>query len=131
STSGTSSTAPGAWTWRSCAARCGSSSPATACTRATAAASIFVERPGAPPLRALRCLALMSRLLLLAGLLAALALPAGASASLVFQRGALDGSVWIAQDDGTQQRRLTDGRDPRISPDGSTVAFGNLYTQRV
>ena len=73
----------------------------------------------------------MSRLLLLPGLLAALALPAGASASLVFQRGALDGSVWIAQDDGSEQRRLTAGRDPRISPDGSTVAFGNLYTQRV
>ena len=72
----------------------------------------------------------MSRLLLLAGLLVALLLPASASATLVFQRGVIPSHVWVAEDDGSNQRRLTAGRDPRISPDGQTVAYGNQYSQR-
>lgn len=74
----------------------------------------------------------MSRLLLLGGLLAVLLLvPASAQATLVFQRGAIPSWVWVAEDDGTGQRLLAAGHDPRISPDGATVAFGSPYTRRV
>jgi Tol biopolymer transport system component len=50
-------------------------------------------------------------------------LPASAHATLVFERGFSSPAVWVANDDGTGERRLASGSMPRISPDGSTVAY--------
>ena len=60
----------------------------------------------------------------LLGVLLALALAPAAQASIVFDRGTLHRSVWIAADDGSGAHRLAaPGDSPRISPDGATVAF--------
>ena len=52
-----------------------------------------------------------------------LALPAMARATLVYVRGTVNPVVYTATDSGAQQKRLTPGSSPRISPDGRTVAF--------
>jgi Tol biopolymer transport system component len=66
--------------------------------------------------------------------LAALVVPATASATLVFDRGVLKQSVWIAGDDGAGAHKLVDdGSMPRVSDDGATVVFyrtGNRQTFR-
>src|SRR4051812_39771783 len=49
--------------------------------------------------------------------------PAAARATLVFDREPLKPAVWIAQDDGSGARKLAAGSQPRIAPDGKTVAF--------
>lgn len=72
----------------------------------------------------------MRRLGVLSAVALVLALPASASATLVFQRGLTDTAVWAANDDGTGQRRLAAGREPYLSPDGGTVAFGNRWSAR-
>src|SRR4051794_14151850 len=64
----------------------------------------------------------MTRLLLLSVLLLALA-PAAAHATLVFDREPLKPAVWIADDDGSNAHKLAAGSQPRIAPDGKTVAF--------
>jgi len=64
--------------------------------------------------------------LVLAALLA-LALPATASAKLVYQTGVAKTSIWVAEDDGSGAQRLGPGRSPAISPDGTTVAFGDRF----
>src|SRR4051812_4611748 len=64
----------------------------------------------------------MSRLALLTVVLLT-ALPAAAHGALVFDREPLDPAVWIANDDGTNARRLAAGSQPSIAPDGRTVAF--------
>jgi Tol biopolymer transport system component len=64
-------------------------------------------------------------LLVVAGvLLSLLAVPSSADAALVYAKGASDTSaVWIANDDGSGARRLVEGANPRIAPDGKAVAF--------
>jgi len=62
----------------------------------------------------------------LAVLLAAallLALPVAAQASLTFVRGELNRAVYVAGDDGSGIRKVGPGSNPRISPDGSSVAY--------
>ncbi|UGS33784.1 TolB-like translocation protein [Capillimicrobium parvum] len=66
----------------------------------------------------------------LAVLAALLALPSFAAAALTYQTGVVRTSVWVAGDDGSGARRLAPGRNPSISPDGQTVAFGNRFTAR-
>ncbi len=51
------------------------------------------------------------------------AVPAMAQATLVFSRNPLNPSIWSAADDGSGQRRLAPGSNPRLSPDGQIVAF--------
>jgi hypothetical protein len=68
---------------------------------------------------------------LLAAVLAAallLALAPAAGATLVYQTGITRTTVWVASDDGSDARRLVAGRNPVISPDGQTVAYGNRFT---
>jgi Tol biopolymer transport system component len=57
---------------------------------------------------------------LLAGCLLA---PASAQATLVFTRFPSDPVVFAAQDDGSAVRRVGSGTNPRVSPDGETIAF--------
>jgi Tol biopolymer transport system component len=64
----------------------------------------------------------MMRASLLSVILLALA-PAAARATLVFDREPLKPSVWIAADDGSGARELAAGSQPRIAPDGRTVAY--------
>lgn len=54
---------------------------------------------------------------------ALLVVPASADARLAFVRNALKPVVWVANDDGSGQRRLSAGSNPYVSPDGETVAF--------
>jgi Tol biopolymer transport system component len=46
-----------------------------------------------------------------------------ARATLVYDRGNLKSTVWVAGDDGSHPRRLAVGEFPRISPDGKLVAY--------
>lgn len=56
-------------------------------------------------------------------LIAALAIAPTAGATLVFVRNPLKPVVWAATDDGSGQRRVAPGSNPRVSPDGSTIAY--------
>jgi len=69
--------------------------------------------------------ALAARLKLTLALAAALALaaPAAAQATLVFVRGQANPSVWMAATDGSGAHRIVSGSEPRISPDGQTIAY--------
>jgi Tol biopolymer transport system component len=53
----------------------------------------------------------------------ALAVPALAHATLVYETGVNKISVWVANDDGSGAKRLVAGAEPRISPEGQTVAY--------
>jgi len=85
--------------------------------------------PLSPPRRAPRrrapagAIAALLAATVIAGLLFAFLLPAVARATLVFQRGLTSPSVWTAADNGAGARKLASGSMPRISPDGSTVAY--------
>jgi Tol biopolymer transport system component len=50
-------------------------------------------------------------------------LPAAAQATLVFDRNPFKPSVWVAQDNGAGARLVAPGSLPRISLDGSTIAY--------
>lgn len=68
------------------------------------------------------------RLIPPAALLASLAAAAPASAELVYVKdlvpsGGRATTVWVARDDGSGRRKLAEGTQPVISPDGGTVAF--------
>lgn len=65
------------------------------------------------------------RALVAGGLAAAVAfgVPATAGATIAFVRGVNTPVVWSAAENGSGQRRLAPGTDPRVSPDGGTVAF--------
>ncbi len=52
-----------------------------------------------------------------------LALPVAAQASLTFVRGELNRAVYVAADDGSGIRKVGPGSNPRISPDGASVAY--------
>jgi TolB protein len=58
--------------------------------------------------------------LLLSILLASAGLVAAAQGQIAFER---DNAVWLANFDGTGERKITDGIFPAISPDGTRVAF--------
>jgi len=52
-----------------------------------------------------------------------MAIPVSAQATLVFTRNPLNPVVYAAKDNGSGARRIGAGSDPRVSPDGQTVAF--------
>jgi Tol biopolymer transport system component len=54
---------------------------------------------------------------------ACLAVPASSQATLVFTRNPLSPTVYVAHDDGSSARKIGPGSNPRVSPDGQTVAF--------
>jgi Tol biopolymer transport system component len=54
--------------------------------------------------------------------------PASAQATLAFVRGIVKPYVWSAADDGSSQHRLAAGTQPKVSPDGRTVAYMQLPT---
>src|SRR5689334_22560208 len=62
---------------------------------------------------------------------ALLAVAAPAQATLVFSKGQLKRSVWVANDDGSAARKLaSNGSGPRIAPDGRTVVFDRIANER-
>ena len=72
--------------------------------------------------------------LLLSALLASASLVAAAQRQIAFER---DNAIWVANFDGTGERRIADGTWPAISPDGTRVAFvaieksENSYARRI
>lgn len=58
------------------------------------------------------------------------AAPAAARATLVFVRNPLKPAVWVAGDDGTGQRRLAPGSNPRVSSNGQTIAYMRIPAGR-
>lgn len=52
-----------------------------------------------------------------------LVLPAAAHATLAFVRSPLKPTVWAAADNGSGQRRIGPGSNPRVSPNGQIIAF--------
>jgi len=68
----------------------------------------------------------MSKLKLLPpvlGLFVLLALPAGAGATLAYVKNPFNATVYIANDDGSGARKVEAGHNPRVSPDGLSVAY--------
>jgi len=59
----------------------------------------------------------------LAALVLLVIAPATSQATLVFTRNALNPSVFAANDNGSGAHRIGPGSNPRVSPDGQTVAF--------
>jgi hypothetical protein len=59
----------------------------------------------------------------LAAAAALLALPAAAQATLAFTRNPLHPVVFAANDNGSSPHKLGAGRNPRVSPDGLSVAY--------
>lgn len=55
--------------------------------------------------------------------IAVLAVPPASQATLVFTRNPLHPVVYVVKDDGTAARKVGAGSNPRVSPDGRTVAF--------
>jgi hypothetical protein len=65
-----------------------------------------------------------SKLLLpLLALAVLLALPAAAQATLSYVRNPFHPAVFVANDDGSGARKLAGGSNPKVSPDGLSVAF--------
>ncbi len=64
------------------------------------------------------------KLLLPAVVIAALlALPAGASATLSYVKNPFKTTVFVANDDGSGARKVETGHNPRVAPDGLSVAY--------
>jgi len=64
------------------------------------------------------------KLLLPAFVLAALfALPASAAATLAYVKNPFNATVYVANDDGSGANKIDKGHSPRVSPDGSWVAY--------
>lgn len=64
------------------------------------------------------------KLLLLALVLTALlALPAAAGATLAYVKNSFNATVYVANDDGSGARKVETGHNPRVSPDGLSVAY--------
>lgn len=65
-----------------------------------------------------------SRFLAVLGVLGAcLVVPASSQATLVFTRNPLNPTVFAANDNGSGAHKVGSGSNPRVSPDGQTVAF--------
>jgi len=62
-------------------------------------------------------------LVVLAAVGACLAVPASSQATLVFTRNPFSPTVYVANDNGSSARKIGSGSNPRVSPDGQTVAF--------
>jgi Tol biopolymer transport system component len=62
-----------------------------------------------------------------AAIAASLAAAAPARATIVFERNPFRPAIYTAGDDGSNRVRLTDGELPKISPDGTTVAYETPY----
>jgi Tol biopolymer transport system component len=58
---------------------------------------------------------------------ASLVAASSASATIVFEKSPFRPTVWAAADDGSARVQLADGELPRISPDGTTVAYETPY----
>jgi len=56
-------------------------------------------------------------------LVALLAFPAVASATLAYVKNPLDATVFVADDDGSGARKVETGHNPRVAPDGLSVAY--------
>jgi Tol biopolymer transport system component len=56
-------------------------------------------------------------------LAAALALPASASATLAYVKNPFQPTVFVAADDGSGARKVAAGHNPKVAPDGATVAY--------
>src|SRR6476660_9131563 len=54
---------------------------------------------------------------------ALLALPAAAQATLTYVKNPLNPSVYVAADSGAGAFRVDSGANPRVSPDGQTIAY--------
>ena len=54
---------------------------------------------------------------------ALLALPAGASATLSYVKNPFKTTVFVANDDGSGARKVETGHNPRVAPDGLSVAY--------
>ncbi|HEX4464875.1 MAG TPA: hypothetical protein VH042_09585 [Solirubrobacterales bacterium] len=65
----------------------------------------------------------LKSLVVLAVVGACLAVPASSQATLVFTRNPFSPTVYVANDNGSSARKLGSGSNPRVSPDGQTVAF--------
>ena len=65
----------------------------------------------------------LKSLAILSVLSACLVVPASSRATLVFTRNPLKPTVFVAKNDGSAARKVGAGSNPRISPDGKTVAF--------
>ncbi|HYQ78462.1 MAG TPA: hypothetical protein VEP91_05045 [Solirubrobacterales bacterium] len=64
------------------------------------------------------------KLLLPALVLAALlALPAAAGATLAYVKNPFNATVYVANDDGSGARKVETGHNPRVAPDGLSVAY--------
>jgi Tol biopolymer transport system component len=64
-----------------------------------------------------------AKLTLLFAVVAGLLLPASAQATLVFTRNPFSPSVYVAKDNGSAAHKIGSGSNPRVSPDGTTIAF--------
>jgi Tol biopolymer transport system component len=62
-------------------------------------------------------------IVVLAALVGCLLAPASSQATLVFTRNPFSPTVFAANDNGSSARKLGAGSNPRVSPDGQTVAF--------
>jgi dipeptidyl aminopeptidase/acylaminoacyl peptidase len=62
-------------------------------------------------------------------LLATLVAAPPANAAIVYSRGNVSRSVYIANDDGSGSRRLTSGESPHLSPDGQAVIYVSGATE--
>jgi Tol biopolymer transport system component len=62
-----------------------------------------------------------------AAIAASLAAVAPARATIVFERSPFRPAVYTAADDGSNRVKLADGEFPKISPDGTTVAYETPY----
>jgi Tol biopolymer transport system component len=58
---------------------------------------------------------------------ASFAVTAPAGATIVYERSPFRPTVWAAADDGSARVQLASGELPKISPDGTTVAYETLY----
>jgi Tol biopolymer transport system component len=65
--------------------------------------------------------------LVAAAIAASLAAAAPARATIVFERNPFRPGIYTAADDGSNRVKLTDGELPKISPDGTTVAYETPY----
>ncbi len=62
-------------------------------------------------------------LVALAAVAALLALPAAAEATLVYVKNPMRPAVYVAADNGSGVRKVDSGSNPRVSPDGKTIAY--------
>ncbi|TML02674.1 MAG: hypothetical protein E6G41_15030 [Actinobacteria bacterium] len=69
----------------------------------------------------------MRRCALIVAAVAALAAAVPAGATIVFEKSPFRPTVWAAADDGSARVQLASGELPKISPDGTTVAYETPY----